>query len=109
MKRMKNYKDYLIESLKDPLEAQAYLEVTLEEYKNDRDLAALMYSLQALVQAQGGMAQLAKRSHVNRQNLYKIFSGKRSPKWETMEAILNGLGFRTSIKPLNAESHLKRS
>lgn len=106
---MKTYKEYLIQSLKDTQEAQAYLMAALDEYKKDRDLAALMFALQALVQAQGGVAQLAKKSQVNRQNLHKIFSGKRSPKWETMEAILNGLGFRTSIEPLDSTSPDKLS
>ena len=104
---MRTYNEYLIQSLQDPEEAQAYLAAALEEYNNDRDLTALMFALQALAYAQGGLASLAEKAQVNRQNLYRIFSGKRSPKWETMEAILHGLGFKISIELLDRST--KRS
>ncbi len=77
------------------------LAAVLEEYNNDRDLTVLMFALQALAYAQSGLASLAEKARVNRQNLYRIFSGKRSPKRETMEAILHGLDFKLSIELLD--------
>ncbi len=105
---MRTYSEYLIESLKDPMEAQAYLTAALEDYNNERDLVALMFSLQALAYAQGGLGVLAQKAGINRQNLYRIFGGKRSPKWETMEAILHGLGFKISVELLASEPLTKR-
>ncbi|WP_420886602.1 DNA-binding protein [Candidatus Finniella inopinata] len=49
----------------------------------------------------GGIGELAKKTSLNRQNLYKLFSAKRQPKIETLGVILDGLGFRLSIIPKN--------
>jgi probable addiction module antidote protein len=100
-KSVRSYREYLIEELQDPEEAQAYLNAAFEEYESDKHLEALMLALHTVAQAQGGLSLLAKKSQINRQNLYKIFAGKRSPKWETMEAILHGLGFKLSLEPLS--------
>jgi len=42
---------------------------------------------------------LAKRTYLNRQNLYKLLSATRQPKIETLGVILDGLGFRLNIVP----------
>jgi DNA-binding phage protein len=44
------------------------------------------------------MSRLAERAHLNRQNLYKVFSGNRSPRLDTLSAILHGLGLRLSVE-----------
>jgi len=60
MARSKNYKDLLIESLKDPKEAVGYLNAILEDYKdNDEESQrVLLAALKDIAEAQGGIAEL---------------------------------------------------
>jgi DNA-binding phage protein len=48
------YQDWLIEQLKDPFEAVAYLEAVIEE----GDQAAIKLALHQVAQAQGGVAEI---------------------------------------------------
>jgi DNA-binding phage protein len=50
--------------------------------------------------ALGGMTRLAKNSGLNRQNLYKAFSGKRDPAYSTVEGIVHGLGYTIKVEPM---------
>ena len=98
---MRKFKDVLHEDLKDPLEAKAYLEVALENYEEDKDVEAFLMALRDVAEAQGGITRLAKRTHLNRQNLYRALSSHGNPKLETIGTILHGLGFKLSIQSLN--------
>jgi probable addiction module antidote protein len=69
--------------------------------EKDRDRVALLLALKDLADAQGGIAKLAEKTKLSRQSLYKSLSEKGNPKLETLETILNGLGFRLSVVPLN--------
>jgi probable addiction module antidote protein len=100
----KKFNDYLIKSLKDPKEASAYLNVALEEYKKDNDVEAFLLALRDVAQARGGLGKLAKKTNLNRQNLYKTLSGKGNPQLITLGNILNGLGFHFSIEPMKQHS-----
>lgn len=51
------YEDWLIERLKNRKEAAAYLEAAIE----DGDQAVLMLALRHVAQAQGGVAEIARR------------------------------------------------
>jgi probable addiction module antidote protein len=96
----RKFREVLIEDLKDIQEAQAYLEVALEEYEQDRDTEAFLMALRHVAEAQGGIGKLSERTKLNREHLYRALSGKGNPKLETLDAILHGLGFRLTIQPL---------
>tara|TARA_B100001750_G_C15021683_1_gene357292 strand:- start:6 stop:332 length:327 start_codon:yes stop_codon:yes gene_type:complete len=100
MSNCRTFKDVLIENLKDPDLAKEYISSALESYEEDKDSAAFLLALRDVAEARGGLSKLAERSHLNRQNLYKVFSGKGNPKLDTVETILHGLGFRLSIEAL---------
>ena len=38
-----------------------------------------------------GVAQLAKKTGLNRESLYKTFSGKVQPKWDTVHRLLKAM------------------
>ncbi len=40
-----------------------------------------------------GVSEVAKASGLNRESLYKIFSGKAKPQWGTIHALMHALGF----------------
>lgn len=100
-KMLKNTIDYhqqLIESLKDPNEAYGYLQACLEEYQEDNNTEALLVALRNVADAQGGMSKLARKTELNRQNLYKILSKEGNPRLDNFGLILKELGFKLSIE-----------
>ena len=92
-----DYHPELIESLKDENEAEAYLQVALEEYDHDGDYEAFMIALKNLTEAQGGIHQLSQKTHLNRQNLYRVLSQSGNPRLDTLTKIIHALGFRLTV------------
>jgi probable addiction module antidote protein len=106
MRKFRTHEEYLIESLQDPLEAKAYLKVILEEYEKDNNSEIFLDSLRIVAQAQGGLSRLAKKTKLNRQNLYRALSKNGNPRIDTVSIILRELGFRFSIERIkNKKAH----
>jgi probable addiction module antidote protein len=103
-RKFRRFEDALQERLRDPEYARIFLDVALEEYEKDGDTEAFLLALRDVALAQGGLSKLAERIKLNRQNLYKALSVKGNPKLGTIGAILQGLGFRLSVAPLNPKS-----
>ena len=99
MARSKKYQDWLIDKLKDHDEAVAYLNVALEEsLKGDEESQHLfLLALRNVAEAQGGVAQLAKKAHVGRESLYKALSETGNPKWHTLVSLIIGLGLNLRL------------
>jgi probable addiction module antidote protein len=94
VKPYKNYQTFLIESLKDPAEAAAYLTAALEE----KDDAALLLALRNVAEARG-IARLAAKTKLNRENLYRMLSSKGNPRLSSFTALLNALNLKLAIRP----------
>jgi probable addiction module antidote protein len=91
--RLKNYKDKLLKRLEDPRYAAEYLGRVLA----DKDSAAFLIALKDVVEAGGGVGNLAGRVGLKRPSLYKILSKRGNPTLETLQEILKPLGLRVSI------------
>ncbi|MBN9543064.1 MAG: helix-turn-helix domain-containing protein [Alphaproteobacteria bacterium] len=87
----RTFEEFNLSLLSEPDDAEIYLKVALEEYKNDGDTKAFLLALKSVAEAQGGIAKLAKKSTINRQNLYKLLNGKTEPKLTTFLKIMDGL------------------
>ncbi len=96
--RLKNYRNDLIERLKDPDYAAEYLALVLAE----KDRTAFLIALKDVVEASGGMGVLAKRVGLTRPSLYKILSKKGNPTLITLQEILEPLGLRVSVTAAKA-------
>jgi len=94
---MRDFREYVKEKLEDPQEAVSYLNTALEEYEKDLDTEAFLLALRTITEVQGGISELSKKTNLNRQHLYRTLSSKGNPRLNTLEAVLNGLGFRLSI------------
>lgn len=88
----------LKERLSDRAWALAYLQLALDEYENDGDMEAFLTALRSVAQAQGGIAQLAEQSGINRKHLYKALSENGNPQLSTLSRILRGLGYRLRLE-----------
>src|SRR5690242_5992586 len=93
-----HYEEWLIHSLGNKKEAATYLQVALEEYQKDGDLEAFLLALRHVAEAQGGIGKLAKKTHLNRESLYKVLSKKGNPKLQPIGLLLKGLGLDFFIK-----------
>lgn len=95
MTRVTEYQKDLIEALKDPEEAAAYLNAALEE--GDRELFLL--ALRNVAEANGGMAAVADKANLNRESLYRTLSRRGNPEIRTLLNLLRGVGLRLNITP----------
>ncbi|HAU1765479.1 TPA: putative addiction module antidote protein [Legionella pneumophila] len=93
MSKSIDYKNYLIESLKDPKEAAGYLNAALE----DGDVDGFLEALRNVVDAQGGMTTLAKKTTKGRESLYKTISKTGNPYLRNTNEILHALGFQLAV------------
>lgn len=85
---------------KNSEEIMLYLDIALEEYENDGDIDALLIAIKRVAELKGGITELAKKTNLSRQNLYKIFSHKVTPRFDNIVKILNALGYRFAIKKI---------
>ncbi len=93
MNKSKAYQPDLIESIRDAGEAEEYLNAALEE--GDPELFLL--ALRNVAETQGGVAQLAEKAKLNRENLDKILSERGNPELKSLNAFLHALGFRLAV------------
>ena len=87
------YQDILIDDLKDPKEAQGYLNAALEE----GDEKLFLIALKNVLEAQGGLSEFSKRARLNRVSLYKMLSRRGNPEWGSIISLLNALGIRFQL------------
>ncbi len=93
MKKNKSYQTDLIEGLRDPIEAGEYLNAALEE----EDPELFLVALRNVAEAQGGVAQLAAKTKLNRESLYKMLSERGNPELKSLDTLLHALGFRLAV------------
>ena len=92
-----SYQDYLLESLKDPVEAAAYVEAALEL----EDPAALLVALRQIAKAHG-MVDVARRADVGEKTLFRALSENGNPTVATLHKVLHAVGLRLSVTPEHA-------
>lgn len=111
MSEYQTWREYLIEKLTvDHERAIDYLDVALEEYQVDRDTHLFFVALRTVIESQGGLAALAKRTHTEPQALLEMLSGEEMPCIDMLSSVLTVLGCRLSIEPLkDADSSLHRA
>jgi probable addiction module antidote protein len=90
----RNYQDSLIEALRDPSEAAAYLDAALEE----GDRAVFLVAIRNVIRALGGMTHIAREAGLNRENLYRVLSEQGNPELASLEKLLKSLGLRLSVE-----------
>ena len=98
MPKTSSYQKDLIEALKDPCEAAAYLNAAIEE----GDRSVFLLALRNVAEARGGMAVLAEKTNLSRESLYRMLSKKGNPEIKSLYMVLHAMGLRLAIE---AEPH----
>jgi probable addiction module antidote protein len=99
---MRKFNDYLVQSLKDPSEAEMYINTALELYAEDGNWQAFLLALKAVAQARGGIGKLANNSGINREHLYVMLSPEGNPRIDTLGIILREFGLRLTVKAISS-------
>ncbi len=95
-KKLRSYQEKLLEDLRDPELAHHYLNEALA----DEDPRMFLLALKNVHEAQGGqMTDLAQKTNLSRENLYRILSKKGNPKLSSIISLLSAVGFSLAVQP----------
>lgn len=89
-----NYDAGLLEDLRDPVEAAAYLNAALDDGTQNVFLMALRDVAKA-----HGLTRLARETTLNRENLYRILSEEGNPQLSSLKNLLDSLDLKLAIEP----------
>ncbi len=104
MRKYRTLREFLNEQLASQDEAIGFLQFVLEEYQVEGDTSFFLRGIQNVIEAQGGVTEIAKQIHMAPDTLSKILSSKEAPQIDTLETILNALGCKLSITPLRDDN-----
>ncbi|MBN8828874.1 MAG: hypothetical protein J0H68_09225 [Sphingobacteriia bacterium] len=90
-KQAGNYDDYFSKKLKDPEYLETFLTVAFQEYVEENDTQHFLSLLREVIMSQGGVAKVAKKASLNRENLFKLLNGKSEPKITTFVKLITAL------------------
>lgn len=92
MKRYRNYKEDLIERLKDDEYAAAYLNACLEESFEAKDMGIFQLAVRDVVEAHGGMGAISSKMEVSRESFYRSLSEKGKARFSTLVSTIKACG-----------------
>ncbi len=102
MTKSKSYDEYLLNLLINPQEARDYLASALE----DGDPKVIAIALDYVVKARKiNKSQLARKTNINREHLYKILSESSNPEFKTLQSILKAIGYQLTITECDRNSN----
>jgi probable addiction module antidote protein len=93
MKTENKHDDWLFEQLKDAEFAADFLNAASE----DDDPATYLSALRKVVDARGGMANIAEQTQLSRETLYRTLSRKGNPTIKTLSSILKATGLKIAV------------
>ena len=103
---MRTWRVYLTERFAANQEAAIrYLKFSLEEYQVDGDTPLLLLAFRTVVESQGGISVLAKKTGIAPESLSDILSSDEAPRIDTLSTILNALGCQLLIEPIADTDH----
>jgi len=89
-----SYKQDLLQRLAEPEYAAGYLTECFEAGE-----AEFLLGLRDVVEAHGGVGQLAKAAKLSRESLYRLLSEKGNPRLSSLNTIMNVLGIQLLFTP----------
>jgi probable addiction module antidote protein len=90
------YEEDLYRALRNPAEAEAYINAALA----DGDIKVFLLALRDVIEAQSSVASIAKETKLNRENLYRILSDAGNPTISSLITILDALGLSLTVRSI---------
>ena len=95
----RDFRETFMEDLaKSKKDRELYLKIAIEDYEQDKDLPAFLLALRTIAIASGGIQNLATKTNLNRQTIYKALSPKGNPSFALVDTIANSLGMKFTLK-----------
>ncbi|MDR1244418.1 MAG: hypothetical protein LBJ98_00360 [Endomicrobium sp.] len=94
-----NYKTSLAKSLSNrPEDLKVFKKHIIGNYNKTKELDILLENLKVIAMAEGRIADLAKRTKMQRTSVYKVLSKQSNPSFNTVVSLAHNLGmdFRLS-------------
>jgi probable addiction module antidote protein len=104
MEKNKNYKDHLIEKIKDPVYASIYLNACLEESFDAKDMGIFQLAVRDVVEASGGMSTISAKMKVSRESFYRSLSRKGNTRFSTLVHAVKACGLELEFHPSHTEN-----
>ena len=101
MRKLRSHKEQLIERLKDPEYASAYLKACLDESFEINDIGVFQLAVRYVVEAHGGMTKISSKMEVNRESFYRSLSEKGKAKFYTLVNAIKACGLELDFHPAN--------
>lgn len=103
MRKMRTWRECLIEDLADREEAIHYLQAILDDYYSFGQALIVREALKTVVEAQGGISKLTQHTDISTQTLATALSNTDTPLIDALGVVLSALGYRLSIQPIADE------
>ena len=95
------WRAFLINKLAAEEDMSGYLSAVMEEYQSHGNAAVLQISLESIVEAKGGIAEVAKKTDIDPQDLSDVLTNKEALHIDTLTTVLKAIGCRLSIVSLD--------
>jgi len=93
MNRSRSHDQSVIEMIRnDPAFAVEYLRLAFEELDTEGGEAGFLTALRHVIEARGGMAEIAEKTGLSRESLYRSLSPKGNPTLRTMKRVVHATG-----------------
>ncbi|MDE8756893.1 DNA-binding protein [Pectobacterium polaris] len=90
-----SHDDAMVAELRgNPEYAEIYLQTALEDIYEEGGIAAFLTALRRVVEARGGVGEIAKKSGLSRQQIYRTLSENGNPTLTTLTEITRAAGVR---------------
>jgi probable addiction module antidote protein len=87
-----DYKEWLLGELQDLDFAAGYITEAFAEGEE-----AFLLAIRDVVEAQGGVGRLAKKTELNREGLYDMLSDKGNPRLSSLSTLFDALGLQLAV------------
>ncbi|MCY3722032.1 MAG: hypothetical protein OXG97_07405 [Candidatus Poribacteria bacterium] len=94
MRKMRTWRECLIEDLADREEAIHYLQAILDDYYRFGQAIIVQEALKTVIEAQGGISKLTQHTDISPQTLETALSNTDTPLIDALGVVLNALGYR---------------
>jgi probable addiction module antidote protein len=89
-----SYHEDLLRRLKNPEYAAGYLSKCLED-----DEATFLLALRDVAEAHGGIRQLSRKTHLNREHLFRMLSKSGNPHLHSLRQLVGAVGLKLTLQP----------
>jgi probable addiction module antidote protein len=97
------WRDFIQDWIREPRQAAEYLNAAAEQ----GDGRAFLIALKDVIDVHGGVSRLARKTKLNRGNLYRMLSGRGFPRLDNLARVLKASGLRISIEPAKRRRRAK--